>query len=390
MINCQEILIVNTAAVLLLLTMLGSTKRSIRHSFPDDRLFYVMAASTLVGALLETLVFCADGRGGGLWDGFSLAAGVCLYLVGIAYALLWTMYADYKVFADTRRLRRIYPFVAVPAMLAVIACIMNLFTPIFFRVTVDGIYERTSLVFIPYALSYLYIAYGIALIYKFKNRVNRYLFLPAFIYMLPVLLASLVQLTNYGVSATWLGTAVALVAIYVNLQDEVGYTDCLSGLLTRQYMEQYLDIELNRPFPRRKLAGIMMDVDQFKQTNDAFGHLMGDDAIRSIGGILRACVPPKAIAVRYAGDEFVILMQVDDEAQLYALKLKLERALEEFNAGSGKPYSVWLSMGCSVFYRERDTLDSFFSRMDAAMYDEKRARFESHSLPDRRRKTVVK
>jgi hypothetical protein len=82
-----------------------------------------------------------------------------------------------------RRIKRIYPFVAIPAIIIIIGSLINLGTPVFFVVDEYNIYQRTDLYIIPYAVTYFYLAYGVILIYSCRKKVNKYLFLPAMLFM---------------------------------------------------------------------------------------------------------------------------------------------------------------------------------------------------------------
>ena len=118
----------------------------------------------------------------------------------------------------------------------------------------------------------------------------------------------------------------------------------------------------------------MLDIDSFKEINDSYGHLTGDDAISSMGMILRENIGNRGIAVRYAGDEFIILKHVSDIDELKQIIHKIELAIDNFNKESGKPYRLNFSKGYDLFLIGIDTLDSFLDRIDSHMYEEKKAK----------------
>ncbi|MDD2956328.1 MAG: GGDEF domain-containing protein [Oscillospiraceae bacterium] len=384
MIDLKAILVANGAAVVLLQILLLSTRRALRHRFLDDRLFHIMVGSVMLQCMVETATYFVDGNTAPGMQTLSLLLNSTLFINNIIFVFLWPLYADFKLFGDIKRLKRIYPFVAIPAMLVILGGVVNLFVPVFFRITPENIYERTGLYFFPYLCTYFYLAYGVVLIYRYRNKVHKYLFLPAIIFMIPILLGSVLQYFFYGLSLIWIGAAIALCSLYVNVQNEVSYTDPLSGLLTRQYMNHYLDSETRRGFSGKKIAGIMLDIDQFKLINDKFGHLMGDDAIRFTGKILRRSVPPDSVAVRFAGDEFMVILQVESETEVEDAIRAIRKNTDAFNSLGQKPYELRFSVGYSLYGQPGDSIDAFLGRIDAAMYADKKARIAASEIPERR------
>ena len=92
---------------------------------------------------------------------------------------------------------------------------------------------------------------------------------------------------------------------------EDSLTDQLTGLPNTRYMFAHLTRELARAQRMRaEVALLVMDLDDFKAINDTFGHNAGDRALREVARLLRAAIRPYDICVRYAGDEFVVVLAV--------------------------------------------------------------------------------
>src|SRR2546425_1922390 len=90
---------------------------------------------------------------------------------------------------------------------------------------------------------------------------------------------------------------------------EDSLTDPLTGLPNRRSMFVHLTRELSRAERlNRQVALIVMDIDEFKSINDTYGHHVGDRALREMAGALRAALRPYDLCVRYAGDEFIIVL----------------------------------------------------------------------------------
>ncbi len=384
MINYPAIYIANGTGIMLLLVILLSIKRPLRHELLDEKIFYSMVTLNILQCFIESIVFLIDGKAGYGYRFLLIALNDILFINNIIFAFSWTMYADYKLFTDMKRIKRIYPFVSIPAMIIIIGCLINLVTPVFFTIDQYNVYQRTDLFVLPYAVTYFYLAYGAILIYSHRKKVQKYLFLPAIQFMLPIMIGSLLQFFFYGYSLVWLGVSIGMVSLFVNVQNEASYVDVLSGLFNRQYLNNVLLMHSKKGDTARTLAGIMLDIDNFKNINNRFGHTVGDDAISTIGKILHAAVDDKGIICRYGGDEFVILMYINSQKELMDMIdiVKTQTAL--FNESQEKPYEIDFSIGYSTYESKHDSVDNFLKKMDASMYDDKKRKICEGIISERR------
>jgi two-component system cell cycle response regulator len=101
--------------------------------------------------------------------------------------------------------------------------------------------------------------------------------------------------------------------------------DEVTGLLNRRQLDVEIEREIERARRyRHPIAGIMIDVDDFKQINDTRGHLMGDVALKKIAAVVRASIRKVDVAGRYGGDEFLVLLPeaVMDSARTVAIRIQ--------------------------------------------------------------------
>lgn len=382
MFNFPAIYIANGTAVLLLLVVILSSKRPLRHSLFEEKIYYSMVVYNILQCCVESAVFHIDGLMG--YRALSLVLNSILFINNIIFAFSWAVYADYKMFADMRRIKRIYPFVAIPAMIIIIGSLINLGTPVFFVVDEYNIYQRTDLYIIPYAVTYFYLAYGVILIYSCRKKVNKYLFLPAMLFMFPIMIGSLLQFFFYGYSLVWIGVSIGMISLFINVQNEASYIDMLSGLYNRQYMNSILLMHSKKADTTSVLAGIMLDIDGFKRINDECGHIVGDDAISVAGKILRTAVGNKGISCRFGGDEFVVLMNVNSPKKITDMKDIIKAQATLFNESEKKPYKINFSVGYSIYQSKQESIDDFLRRIDASMYEDKNRKIREGIIPDRR------
>ncbi len=385
MINYPAIYIANGAAVMLLSLILMSAKRPSISRLLDEKLFYGMVVLNIIQCCTETVVFILDGNTAYGNHALLIALNTALFINNIIFAYLWILYADYKLFGDMRRINRIYPYWAIPAALVVLGCIINLVTPVFFVIDKFNVYQRTPLYIIPFAVTYFYLAYGVILIYLNRNKVQKYLFMPAILFMIPILMGSLLQFFFYGYSLIWLGVAIGMGSLFINVQNEAAYVDPLSGLFNRHYLDSLLIMCIRKEDTAGVLAGIMLDIDGFKKVNDQFGHTVGDDAISEVGRILYTAVGNKGVSCRYGGDEFIVLTHVNSEKEIMDMIAAIKAQTNAFNESENKPYNIHFSIGYSTFDSEHETTDDFLRKLDTSMYEDKRRNIAERVIPDRRK-----
>lgn len=149
---------------------------------------------------------------------------------------------------------------------------------------------------------------------------------------------------------------------YVNLK-KAAIHDQLTGLYNRRYLYDY-------QMPTQ-LSVAFFDIDRFKQINDTYGHKAGDAVLQKIGHILQAFCPNYVKAVRYGGDEFNLLLEIEpQQAELFIDQLFTSMKTLYIDTGKGG-LTVHLSMGYAV-KNDEDTLDTLLKRADEALYMAKR------------------
>ena len=165
--------------------------------------------------------------------------------------------------------------------------------------------------------------------------------------------------------------ALGLILLYINLQNEEAYLDPLTKLYNRSYLLHHVDHMARQAKKGRQTVGIMLDIDDFKQINDTYGHSEGDLVLRAVGGILLRCVESHTVVVRYGGDEFVILLENANLDQIHAAQERIRSELQRYNESDAARHPLSLSVGTAVF--DREDIFGFFQEMDRKMYREKRS-----------------
>jgi diguanylate cyclase (GGDEF)-like protein len=153
----------------------------------------------------------------------------------------------------------------------------------------------------------------------------------------------------------------------------MAYRDPLTGLWNRRFFEERLNEELSRSQRAgslRRFSVMVLDLDDFKATNDRHGHPAGDAVLRDVGAFLIAHLRHHDVACRTGGDEFSVLLpdlSADDCGHLTA-RLRGAQA----TANAGRPIPISFSMGTASWPDAGDTAEALQARADEAMYADKR------------------
>ncbi len=152
-------------------------------------------------------------------------------------------------------------------------------------------------------------------------------------------------------------------------------TDVITGLPNARALRYRFEEEADRAKRHKDIFSVvMMDLDRFKSVNDQLGHQAGDHLLKELGRILLAQVRSSDFVCRYAGDEFVAILQIGyDEVQELLSRIQKTVATHDFGFGSTNVF-IGLSLGAASFGTDGDTLDELLLAADRAMYADKARR----------------
>jgi diguanylate cyclase (GGDEF)-like protein/putative nucleotidyltransferase with HDIG domain len=171
--------------------------------------------------------------------------------------------------------------------------------------------------------------------------------------------------------------AVIFNSIVFEQTQEDSLTDPLTGLPNTRFMFMHVTRELARAERlKSEISLLVMDLDGFKEINDTFGHHVGDRALREVAGVLRTGIRPYDICVRYAGDEFIVVLSGCGGEEAERKRLELQRAVDalQFEARPGTMQPLAISVGAAVFPHDGDSYDTLLATADSRMYRDKTRR----------------
>ncbi|MGY6126003.1 diguanylate cyclase [Paraburkholderia strydomiana] len=189
-------------------------------------------------------------------------------------------------------------------------------------------------------------------------------------------LISCVDCTILGLSLSLARQWKERAAFEVHLHEMVG-TDSMTGLSSRRALEDLADVEWLRALrDHTPLSMLMIDVDQFKAYNDAYGHLAGDDALRAVARCIGAAVKrPGDIAGRYGGEEFSVVLPSTTTAGAKVVANAIRDAVrrQDIKHESSLSGRLTVSIGIASMTKRNDfsSLREVVQAADAALYKAK-------------------
>jgi diguanylate cyclase (GGDEF)-like protein len=158
---------------------------------------------------------------------------------------------------------------------------------------------------------------------------------------------------------------------------EESLSDALTGLPNTRYMVSHMARELARAERHgSQVAILVLDLDDFKEINDTHGHHVGDLALREAARVFRETIRPYDACVRYAGDEFIIVLAGCGPEEAEAKRLELQFAVDtmKFEAPGGRSVNLSVSIGAAVYPEDGETYEALLATADGRMYHDKKSR----------------
>jgi diguanylate cyclase (GGDEF)-like protein/PAS domain S-box-containing protein len=180
-----------------------------------------------------------------------------------------------------------------------------------------------------------------------------------------------------GLPLAWLGQFQDISELRRTSDDlhQLATVDSLTGCLNRRPGLEALETEVRAARESvGALAVLMIDLDRFKQTNDRFGHMAGDDVLRATAEVVAACLAPGQTLSRYGGEEFMALLPGAGPAAAVEMAERVRRTITRLEVTAGdRRIPVSASIGVAGFDPATDTAQSLVARADTALYRAKAA-----------------
>lgn len=296
--------------------------------------------------------------------GFILAPGI-IFLAYICTLEWVNRYQQEKIKANK--------LLIIPLFINGIATLMSYNGNGVFRITSENIYERGPLFFILPCVCYIYFVYNLFFIYKQRKKFT-YSELGMFsLFFITPAIFTIIQLKYSFYLTIWNSSAIIVVLVYIFILNDQAYRDILSGLQNRLAYEHYAQ---NINYKKlNKLFMIYIDIDDFKNINDKFGHYEGDEAIKTFASLLIESFPIRGKKIiRLGGDEFLVLLEDHMLEEVVDYIENLIKNVEAFSNNGKKPYVLKFSYGMACYTDAYENLYQLLEYVDQLMYNHKESK----------------
>ena len=365
-----SVLTANIISILLIGTLYLANRQKAEYD-RDMRLLQQMMVTIGIANISDSCVYYLAGSSNIVIKVLVFLSGSGLFLGNVMIGYLWAKFIMVHMnipFSDIRR--NIYRTIG---LISIVLLVINIFYPLVFSVS-DGRYQRGFAYIIFLIFAAFYILDSLYLYVKRVKKNGSLKLFPVHIFLIPVILGVVIQAFFVEIAITWTSIAISVAGIMTALKNEIIFTDCLTGLYNRVYLEF-----LHKRACNKKdcwVSGIMIDLNGFKQINDNYGHAEGDLALCIVADLLLKSFSEYGVVTRYAGDEFVIMLNTTDDQLIQKIIKSAKKNFVTENEKSDKPYQLSASMGYAITNLSNETIDDFMNRIDEQMYQDKMKYYE--------------
>lgn len=365
-----SVLTADIISILLIGTLYLANRQKAEYD-RDMRLLQQMMVTIGIANISDCCVYYLAGSSNIVIKVLVFLSGSGLFLGNVMIGYLWAKFIMVHMnipFSDIRR--NIYRTIG---LISIVLLVINIFYPLVFSVS-DGRYQRGFAYIIFLLFAAFYILDSLYLYVKRVKKNGSLKLFPVHIFLIPVILGVVIQAFFVEIAITWTSIAISVAGIMTALKNEIIFTDCLTGLYNRMYLEFIHKRACNKK--DCWVSGIMIDLNGFKQINDNYGHAEGDLALCIVADLLRKSFSEYGVVTRYAGDEFVIMLNTTDDQLIQKIIKSAKKNFVTENEKSDKPYQLSASMGYAITNLSNETIDDFMNRIDEQMYQDKMKYYE--------------
>jgi len=366
-----EIYILDLMGIILIIGSFVGGTLSFRKKVEDSYLFW-LAIIISVSCLVDSVVATFTGQET-IFARYVVLLGMSwLYFSIFLIGPLWVIFIEKHVNILNSKL--IQSFINYISLLGIIGIVINLFKPIIFIVDEQAVYHRSQFYWLYIFFSFFFLLLGVYVYLVRGNKFGMINIFPVGQFMIPLLVGIIIENFFSGISVVWAGCAVSAALMIITLQNENLCIDKLTGLFNRYYLDKYNQVLGTKG----AYCFMMVDINGFKQINDLFGHSEGDTALILVSKCLKDVIGEKGSVIRYAGDEFVVLLNTSDVQIADKYVKDITDSINAIGDQHNKGYNLSLSIGYEIFDMIHIHMDEIMEVIDKKMFIEKKNYYKTH------------
>ncbi len=362
-------------SLLILILIYLNSFGHLEYVFTDFKLYIQLVQTNIILLVLDLSGWAVNGLPGYAPFLGNLMFNLMLYMFAPVAAILWILYVNFQVYHDEDRIKKINYLLLVIFLINAALSVISLHTGWYFNVDEYNQYHRGDYYWVHVAICFGLLIFSAIFILFNGKLIKRTHFYSMLLFVWLPMVGAAIQALYYGYSLAWIGMMLSLLIIYWNIQLHGMNTDYLTGIFNRRQLDNYIKDKIRNSTEAKSFSAILIDVNEFKHINDKFGHDVGDDALKISADIVRKSVRRDDFVARYGGDEFFVILDINNRELLERAVARIRSNVEKFNLEGQKPYKLSFSIGYDLYdWKSSMKSSDFMKHVDTIMYTDKKAR----------------
>lgn len=372
--SLESNIIINTFSILLMSAILYHSYMNVEKKTLQNKLYILMIQLTIL-LLFFDILGRFDGNPDSIFPVLNHLGNFVIFLLSPVLPSIWVIYVHFQIYRDEKKaLKLVVPLAVLNSVHAVIV-LLSQYTGWLYTIDSANIYQRGPIYFLSSGFSAALLMATFFLTLRNKKKLDKKYYFSLIFFGVPPFIGVILQTYIYGVSLILNSVVLSLLIVLLDIQENSINTDYLTGINNRQKLENALRKKVEMSSDVSTFSLVMLDIDNFKNINDTFGHEAGDMALKSAATLLKGCLRSMDFIARFGGDEFYLIMDISDKKNLDTAVSRIEKSIEKFNASKILPYELFFSIGYDVYdYASSMKADDFMKHVDTLMYQDKRRR----------------
>lgn len=365
--SLTSIFIADGFGVVLVAVLLAGNRWLLRSRTIENRALLAMVILTMVCCAIDPFLFAIDGINNSALRILAIAGDSWLYVSNLLCAFLWLFFLTRYACGGISKGH--LNFLLAVVGLGLVGIVVNLFYPFIFSISEENLYHRYGGYWIYTSVDYL-ITLDSIVVYLWKKSKNGVLrIFPIGVYLFPLMIGTFAQTMFYGVSTIAASLAISMAGVLTTLQNDLIFKDGLTGLFNRIYLDHHLkSVAQGRD---SVINALMLNMKGLKVINERFGHAIGDEALKNLAKVLQKSMGDVGVPLRYSGDEFIVLLKTQNNAEMNSCIQAIEICLEKFNTKSNAPYELAVAIGSAQQDLRVHGVDGFINTIHTKMRENK-------------------
>lgn len=339
----------------------------------QHKIYFCMLITTIL-LLIFDILGRLDGNPETMISSLNAIGNFVIFFLNLILPSLWILYLHDQIYHDAEKIKKPMLFLIVLNTMNMTAVILSLKYNWLYYIDPYNVYHRGDYFLIPVMAIMALMIYALILILANGNKIERKQFFHLILFTSPPLISVALQTIFYGIPFVLNSVAFSLFIAFLAIQSQNIHTDYLTGVFNRKKLDSYLREKINSTNDNSSFSAVIIDMNNFKAINDTFGHNAGDNALKTFAELLKSSIRANDFIARFGGDEFFIIFDISDEANLEAAIMRIRKCMDDFNLKAVMPYKLEFSIGYSVYDRNlRMNVKEFQKVVDDLMYKDKLA-----------------